>query len=104
MTWFQRKKISTLTGAFIEERNDCDTMFIVTDEYAGSGDMSLGIFTSKEKALQAFNKCLEDNDNHEEWIKIKDEDTNKEYFYTDGSYGWTVRLKEFPKNEMNSIW
>lgn len=79
-------------------------MFIVIDEYAGSGDISLGIFTSKKEALKAFKKCLKDNDDHDEWQKIRDEETDKEYFYTDGTYGWTVTLKEYPKNEMRSMY
>ena len=75
-------------------------MFIIINEYAGSGSISIGIFTTLNKATKAFEKNLIHDGRNVPWQKLKDEENIKEYFYTDGTYGWTVTLKEVPKNEM----
>ncbi len=75
-------------------------LFIVVEEYPGSGDIKIGVFTTLRKATKAFEECLRLNDNHNEWQRLKDEEEDKEYYYTDGSYGWTITMIKIPKNEM----
>lgn len=76
-------------------------MFIVINEAAGDANISIGVFSTLEKATNAFKKCLIHDDSiNIPWTKLKDAANEKEYFYTDGSYGWTVTLREIPENEM----
>lgn len=81
--------------------------FIVTSENPASTVFEVGIFKAKTKAEKTFfnewNQVIGFNSD-DNGIEIKkDEDTSKEYFYFDGSHGFTVKLEEREFNEMFDI-
>lgn len=81
--------------------------FMVTYESPASTEFQVGIFKAKTKAKKCFfnewNKIISSNQNLNGIDIIKDDETDKEYFYFDGSHGFTVKLQERNFNEMNDI-
>ena len=78
-------------------------LFVASREYPGASEYDMTVFTSKTKAIKKFNEYWElvaENECEGSYIEIKkDKEVEKEYFHSDGTYGYTVQLKKITIGE-----